>query len=55
MKLDRFDMNIATNISEDEFLRLVNNGCKPEFDDVLLSKDGTSFLRLKIRLSYKLF
>lgn len=41
MKHDGFDMDIATNICEEDFVRLVNNGCKPEFDDVLLSKDGT--------------
>lgn len=41
MKYNEFDIKNATAISENDYMKLVNNGCKPEINDVLLSKDGT--------------
>lgn len=41
MKKDHFDYENALSISEEDYLKLKNNGCNPMDGDVLLSKDGT--------------
>lgn len=44
--LTRFGVNLANarHISNDEFEKLVNQGCRPEVGDVLIAKDGNSAL-----------
>ncbi len=41
MMEDTFSYDTCVNISEEDYLSLVNNGCKPEKLDILFSKDGT--------------
>lgn len=35
------DVDSCRNISEDDYLQLVKNGCQPEKSDVLIAKDGS--------------
>jgi type I restriction enzyme, S subunit len=37
----KFDLNSCKNITKDEYEKLVKNGCKPNLNDILFSKDGT--------------
>lgn len=41
MKKNILDISKATNISREDYDKLINNGCYAENGDVLLSKDGT--------------
>ena len=41
MKKYKLDLENSTNISEEDYIRLIKNGCSAERGDVLLSKDGT--------------
>ena len=41
MKENRFSLDKCANISEEDFDLLERNGCKPQINDVLFSKDGT--------------
>ncbi len=41
IKSDKIDFYDCLKTSEDSYLQLVNNGCKPLVGDVLISKDGT--------------
>lgn len=40
-----FDLSSVKRISEADYQKLVQNGCKPLKDDVLLIKDGNSYLK----------
>lgn len=39
-----FEINECRNISQEDFNILVKNGCKPKKNDVLLAKDGNTYL-----------
>ena len=41
MKTRRFDFTDCKVISEYDYHKLVNNGCQPQKDDVLIAKDGS--------------
>jgi type I restriction enzyme, S subunit len=41
----RLDLSTCRFISQDDFGDLVRNGCKPEVGDVLIAKDGASYLK----------
>ena len=41
MKKYKLELENSTNISEEDYIRLIKNGCSAERGDVLLSKDGT--------------
>lgn len=41
LKYGNIDLENALKISEEDYNVLVKNGCQPNFNDVLLSKDGT--------------
>ena len=41
MRKNTLDISSATNISKEDYEKLINNGCDAENGDVLLSKDGT--------------
>ena len=41
MRKNTLDISSATNISKEDYEKLINNGCYAENGDVLLSKDGT--------------
>lgn len=41
MKSNFLTLDNASNINREDYENLVKNGCKPELNDVLLSKDGT--------------
>ncbi|HRI61173.1 MAG TPA: restriction endonuclease subunit S [Saprospiraceae bacterium] len=41
IKNDRVDLNNCLKISEDDFLNLAKNDCRPLENDILFSKDGT--------------
>lgn len=41
MKDDKIDLNNCLQISEEDYKELVKNGCKPQINDLLFSKDGT--------------
>ncbi len=36
-----FDLNGCKKISDEDYLKLIKNGCRPEKGDILFSKDGT--------------
>jgi len=38
---DRIDFTNCKHISEEEYQKLLKNGCQPQEDDILFSKDGT--------------
>ncbi|SCM82364.1 Restriction modification system DNA specificity domain-containing protein [uncultured Sporomusa sp.] len=44
MDLYGFDFNNCRMISEVDYTKLVRNGCKPHFGDVLVGKDGARYL-----------
>lgn len=46
MTYDRFDFSNCKLISENDFDLLVKQGCKPEKNDILISKDGANCLDL---------
>lgn len=41
MRMNDFNFASCKKISEKDYLRLVNNGCKPQKGDVLIAKDGS--------------
>lgn len=41
MSYNRFDFSSCKQISENDYLRLKNSGCKPDIGDVLIAKDGS--------------
>lgn len=41
MRTRGFDFSECKKISESDYQKLVQNGCKPEIDDVLIAKDGS--------------
>ena len=41
MRNNGFDYSTCKQISEEDFENLVNNGCKPKLNDVLIAKDGS--------------
>ena len=41
MRTYNFDYSNCKRISQEDFDRLVNQGCKPEIDDILIAKDGS--------------
>jgi type I restriction enzyme, S subunit len=41
MRRSAFSLDACANISEEDFKALERNGCKPQINDVLFSKDGT--------------
>ena len=41
MDLFDFDLDTCKRISEEDYLKLVKDGCKPKRNDILFSKDGT--------------
>ena len=44
MTYDRFDLSNCKLISQNDFDKLVAQGCKPERNDILISKDGANCL-----------
>ncbi|WP_238899600.1 restriction endonuclease subunit S [Clostridium sp. YIM B02500] len=44
MKEYNFDINNCRKISKEDYLKLVKNNCKPNINDVLLAKDGNTYL-----------
>ena len=45
MRDNGFDYSDVKHITKDDYLALVKNGCKPKIDDVLIIKDGNSYLK----------
>ena len=41
MRDQGFDYNGVKTISEEDFVKLVNSGCQPKSDDILIAKDGS--------------
>ena len=41
IKDDQIDVTSCKKISKEDYEKLVKNGCKPKFGDILFSKDGT--------------
>lgn len=41
MRMNEFNFANCKKISEKDYLRLINNGCKPQKGDVLIAKDGS--------------
>ena len=41
MRDQGFDYNGVKTISDEDFVKLVNSGCQPQKDDILIAKDGS--------------
>ncbi|MDD4673722.1 MAG: restriction endonuclease subunit S [Bacteroidales bacterium] len=41
MRDQGFDYNGVKTISEEDYVKLVNSGCQPKIDDILIAKDGS--------------
>lgn len=46
MRYDRFHFEDSKLISQDDYQKLVEQGCQPKFGDILISKDGANCLDL---------
>ena len=46
MGYNEFSFDDCKKISEDDFIQLVKNGCSPEKNDIIISKDGANCLDL---------
>lgn len=45
MTYQNFDLSGCRKIAEEDYQKLVANGCKPEVNDVLIAKDGNTLLK----------
>ena len=50
MLYDCFDDSSVKRIGKEDFDKLVNQDCKPQIDDVLIIKDGNSYLKRVFRI-----
>lgn len=46
MTYDRFNLKASKLISEEDYVKLVKQGCQPKKEDILISKDGANCLDL---------